>query len=91
MVLKIMALYSCHKRIIITAMLVLGILTIAKLGHASFEGDVLINNIGPALDPSGQLLQSWTLGGNPCSGTFKGVTCNSGIVVRFHEHFETNS
>jgi hypothetical protein len=82
-----MALYSCHKRIIITAMLVWGILTIAKLGHASFEGDVLINNIGPALDPSGQLLKSWTLGGNPCSGKFKGVTCNSGIV----QHFETNS
>ncbi|KAH9557172.1 hypothetical protein CY35_07G071000 [Sphagnum magellanicum] len=76
-----MALYSCHKRIIITAMLVLGILTIAKLGHASFEGDVLINNIGPALDPSGQLLKSWTQGGNPCSGKFKGVTCNSGGSV----------
>lgn len=29
-----------------------------------------------ALDPSGEILSSWVDGGNPCSGSFKGVACN---------------
>ncbi|XP_072989187.1 uncharacterized protein [Typha latifolia] len=29
-----------------------------------------------ALDPTGQLLSSWTSGGDPCRGAFEGVACN---------------
>ncbi|KAJ1431335.1 Serine-threonine/tyrosine-protein kinase, catalytic domain [Sesbania bispinosa] len=28
------------------------------------------------LDPDGQFLSSWTMNGNPCSGSFEGVACN---------------
>ena len=29
-----------------------------------------------SLDPEGHFLSSWTMGGNPCDGSFEGVACN---------------
>lgn len=58
------------------------------------EVEVLMD-VKAALDPDGLVLESWKRGGQPCSGSFEGIFCNSGdklidddlinliVIVRF--------
>ncbi|XP_077245129.1 proline-rich receptor-like protein kinase PERK9 [Tasmannia lanceolata] len=48
-------------------------LFIPVCGNAELKA---LMDIKSALDPQNQFLSSWTTDGNPCSGSFEGISCN---------------
>jgi hypothetical protein len=44
------------------------------------EVEVLLD-VKNALDPQGMVLMSWQAGGQPCSGDFEGVLCDTGTYL----------